>query len=82
MRMLIVLLGMLVLASSATAQRAGPAPCRDDIREFCRNHEPGHGAVKRCLQEHSGAVSSSCRASLQERSDHPHRHEEQPRNAR
>jgi hypothetical protein len=44
-------------------------PCRDDVREFCTNHEPGHGAVQRCLQEHSGAVSSTCRAYLQERSE-------------
>jgi hypothetical protein len=54
-------------AGGAIAQRAGPQPCRQDVREFCTNHEPGHGAVQRCLQEHSGAVSSTCRAYLQER---------------
>jgi hypothetical protein len=36
MKMLIVLFGMLILASSAAAQRARAAPCRDAIREFCR----------------------------------------------
>jgi hypothetical protein len=66
----VVVLAVLALgmsAGGAIAQRAGPLPCRQDVRAFCANHEPGHGAVQRCLQEHSGAVSSTCRAYLQER---------------
>jgi Cysteine rich repeat len=52
-------------ASIAQSENA----CREEAHEFCRNLEPEHGTLKRCLQEHFGDLSSACRAHLQQRSE-------------
>jgi hypothetical protein len=57
------LVAMLACPRDATAQTNGP--CRQEMRALCPNLEPEHGAMQRCLQEHLGDLSSSCRAHLQ-----------------
>jgi hypothetical protein len=57
------LVAMLACPRNAIAQTN--APCRQNMRAFCVNLEPEHGAMQRCLQEHMGDLSSSCRAHLQ-----------------
>jgi hypothetical protein len=65
-----------VSAVNALAQRAGsPAACSADIHQFCTNLEPRRSSVQSCLEDHSGDLSSSCRALLQERTEHVHAHE-------
>ena len=27
-------------------------PCKDDIAKFCKDAQPAHGAVAKCLKEH------------------------------
>jgi hypothetical protein len=54
-----------ILACPHNAIAQTNAPCRQDMRAFCANLEPEHGAMQRCLQEHLGDLSSSCRARLQ-----------------
>src|SRR5262249_48984545 len=71
-----VALTIAVSAPTALAQRAGsPAACRAEIQEFCSNLEPRRSTVQSCLEDHSGDLSSSCRALLQERTQHVHAHD-------
>lgn len=63
----VLIVALLATPSRDIAQSGGP--CRDDVRQFCNHLEPGHGTRLACLQEHSGELSSACRAQLQERSE-------------
>lgn len=40
--------------------------CAADVEKFCKNAEPGQGAVAKCLNEHKNEVSAPCSASMNE----------------
>jgi len=40
--------------------------CAADVEKFCKNTEPGKGAIAKCLNEHKNEVSAPCSASMNE----------------
>ena len=40
------------------------SPCKEDVQAFCAEVQPGTGRLYRCLWEHEGELSVSCRARL------------------
>ncbi|HEY3585764.1 MAG TPA: cysteine rich repeat-containing protein, partial [Myxococcaceae bacterium] len=42
------------------------SPCKDDVAAFCESVQPGGGRLYRCLWEHEGELSVSCRARMTE----------------
>ena len=69
-RIVLALGALLVLATSAEAQRAGGmASCRTDLATFCQNVEAGGGKKVRCLIENQAKLSPDCAATIQTRAD-------------
>jgi len=42
------------------------SPCKEDVAAFCESVQPGGGRLYRCLWEHEGELSVSCRARMNE----------------
>jgi len=56
-------LAIVTLVSAGVAS-AGPVkdrPCRDDLRRFCSEVEPGHDRPTECLRAHWSELSDRCR---------------------
>jgi hypothetical protein len=34
--------------------------CKDDVAKFCKDVQPGRGAVAKCLKEHESELSAQC----------------------
>ena len=69
-RIVLALGALLVLATSAEAQRAGGmAACRTDLATFCQSVEAGGGKKVRCLIENQAKLSPDCAATIQTRAD-------------
>jgi len=39
--------------------------CKDDVKSFCSDVQPGGGRIIRCLHDHYKAISDGCYAVLQ-----------------
>ncbi len=49
-------------------RQAGPrGACRQDVRQLCGDAAPGQGRIVRCLAEHRGQISESCRTAMLQR---------------
>ena len=57
-----VLFGFLAY-SPAFAQQG---PCADDIAKFCKDVQPGHGRIVKCMKEHENELSPGCKAHVAE----------------
>jgi hypothetical protein len=51
------------MGTSVQAQNA-PGPCADDVAKFCKDVNPGGGAIIKCLKEHEAELSDECKAQL------------------
>jgi arylformamidase len=40
------------------------AACQSDVQQFCKDVNPGRGALAQCLKQHASELSSSCQAEL------------------
>jgi hypothetical protein len=49
------------LAQLSQARSRTRAACREDLRKFCGDVEPGGGRVIACLREHESELSPACR---------------------
>lgn len=61
---LLVMLGLLIGASSAFAADAPKGACRDDAKKFCASVQPGGGRVMTCLKEKQAELSPACQTTL------------------
>ena len=43
------------------------APCRQDVRQFCGEVQPGGGRIVNCLLDHQNEISDSCYGALAKR---------------
>jgi hypothetical protein len=43
--------------------------CAPDVAKFCKNIEPGKGAIAKCLSKHKSEVSAPCGESMKEISE-------------
>jgi hypothetical protein len=34
--------------------------CKDDVAKFCKDVQPGRGAIPKCLKEHESELSAQC----------------------
>ncbi|MEI8346626.1 MAG: cysteine rich repeat-containing protein [Pseudomonadota bacterium] len=44
----------------------GDCPCSADAEKFCKDVEPGPGAMMKCLKEHDNELSAACKEKCQE----------------
>ena len=68
-----VLFWTLALGGVAAGSGGGTPPleaagrwhaCRDDVRRFCRDVEPGDGRIHACLKAHEAELMPGCRDHL------------------
>jgi hypothetical protein len=45
---------------------AESGPCADDVAKFCKDVQPGGGAIAKCLKEHANELSPACKENLVE----------------
>ncbi|HVP62983.1 MAG TPA: cysteine rich repeat-containing protein [Myxococcaceae bacterium] len=59
-------------ASAALAQQASaPArPCAADVARLCPGVQPGHGAMRQCLQQNADQLSAECKAHIEQARQH------------
>ena len=53
----------LAMATVASAEQTA-RPCREDAAKLCQDVKPGHGAIARCLKEHSNDLSPACKSNM------------------
>ena len=56
---LVIMAALLLSASVAAAQQAGP-PCAGDIKKLCAGIQPGEGRLKACIKSHLTELSQTC----------------------
>ena len=56
---LVIMAALLLSASVAAAQPAGP-PCAGDIKKLCAGIQPGEGRLKACIKSHLTELSQTC----------------------
>ena len=65
---LIVVIAALVAfpAMAAQGQGTGPGsgPCAGDIAKFCKDVQPGHGRILKCLKGHENELSPDCKSKM------------------
>jgi hypothetical protein len=49
---------MSTIASAQEIERKGV--CRADIEKFCKDVQPGHGRMAKCLKQHEAELSPAC----------------------
>lgn len=56
-----------LLAASAAHAQNGPvvAACSQEIQKYCANIPHAQGAVRRCLEQNIGAVSTGCKSAIE-----------------
>jgi hypothetical protein len=38
--------------------------CQDDVMMFCKDVQPGHGRILKCLKEHENELSPDCKSKM------------------
>ena len=62
---LMVSAALMLLASSATAQKTSPVgPCAADEMRLCAGIQPGRDSLRACFQEHIHELSDACLLAL------------------
>ena len=65
MSSLMVCAALMLLASSAIAQKTAPAgPCTADEMKLCAGIQPGRDALRACFREHIHELSDACLVAL------------------
>lgn len=49
-------------------------PCKADREKFCKDAQPGKGAIFQCLKQHEAELSDSCKAAVLQHRGRGHRH--------
>lgn len=49
------------VAQRGQGMHEGRGACRDDVKKFCKDTQPGGGGIMRCLKEHETELSPGCR---------------------
>jgi hypothetical protein len=68
-----LLVGVVLQAPVVHAQdEHDNAPCKADREKFCKDAQPGKGAIFQCLKQHEAELSDSCKAAVQRHPGHGH----------
>ena len=54
------------LEKAVNALKYAATQCKDDLKAFCSNVQPGQGRMLECLDKNSAKVSSNCKQALKD----------------
>lgn len=54
------------LEKAVSALKYAATQCKDDLKAFCSNVQPGQGRMLECLDKNSAKVSSNCKQALKD----------------
>ena len=54
------------LEQAVAALKYAAVQCKDDLKAFCSNVEPGEGRLLQCIDKNSAKVSANCKQALKD----------------
>ena len=53
------------LTQAPAFAHGGKGECKADVEKFCKNVQPGKGAIKECLKANQDKLSTQCQAKME-----------------
>ena len=68
LRLVLVVAALFCFISSVSFAQmgGGKGACRADEQKFCKDVQPGHGNIARCMKQHEAELSPACKEQITE----------------
>ncbi len=60
----LIVASLSVLTFFITTPALASGPCREQVKEHCKDVKPGEGRIKKCIEEKSNLFSEDCKAHM------------------